>query len=578
MAKKKYLNVDSAGYKLEETISEHTGEANQIVVTNEDGYIDSSLINIQLPEPQEQDQNHYSQGIHQGLIFKVNDGKYTLNNNTVIESSSKSFNLPKNTKSYIYVEISTGQIIAGRSFPSNCYKLYEIQAYNDSFVVEKDYREKINLTQLIDDDDANSENKTYSASKINEMFNAGGSGHVIQENYTSIANRPNLNFVGNNIAVVDDLDHYATTVQVSSIVETLELPTEDIREDILYNKDGVLYKHYNGEWIIISKINDEGEGDETDDGDTYTYSAKKIKNLIEDAGGSGHDIQKDETSIDPQQSKLNFVGDNISVYDNNNNESTDVKVNSIITVSNLPVGSDIDENLIYNHNGVLKRYQNGDWITIGEIDDNSEGSINTTYSSDKINSLLSNTGGSGHTIKKDDTTLADQPNLNFIGDNITVTNNSDVESTDVKIDSIIEVEELPTEYDIDQNVFYNHNGILKHFDGVSWNIIGGELHEPNQDYKLGENEQVIDISNLTEINFTEGNTKIEEGVNKVKLTSISNEETFEITDFPTYLVELRPESGLLINILPSSTFQTQLGMIVSLNGDIDDFIIIKKNS
>lgn len=110
--------------------------------------------------------------------------------------------------------------------------------------------------------------------------------------------------------------------------------------------------------------------------------------------------------------------------------------------------------------------------------------------------------------------------------------------------------------------------------GVDFSVI----HTQNTDYKLSDYDQTIDITELISIDFVTGDKAITAGKNKVILTSDNATETFTITDFPTYLVELRPESGLLINILPSSTFQTQLGMIQSLNGDIDDFIIIKKNS
>lgn len=104
------------------------------------------------------------------------------------------------------------------------------------------------------------------------------------------------------------------------------------------------------------------------------------------------------------------------------------------------------------------------------------------------------------------------------------------------------------------------------------------LHTQHTDYKLDDYTQTIDITGLTSINFLTGAKAITAGKNKVILTSGNATETFTITGFPSYLVELRPKSGLLINILPSSDFQTQLGMIVSLNGDINDFIIIKKNS
>lgn len=112
----------------------------------------------------------------------------------------------------------------------------------------------------------------------------------------------------------------------------------------------------------------------------------------------------------------------------------------------------------------------------------------------------------------------------------------------------------------------------------SANQINTIIHTQNTDYKLDDYDQTIDITGLISINFLTGAKAITAGKNKVILTSDNETETFTITNFPSYLVELRPESGLLINILPSSTFQTQLGMIVSLNGDINDFIIIKKNS
>lgn len=102
------------------------------------------------------------------------------------------------------------------------------------------------------------------------------------------------------------------------------------------------------------------------------------------------------------------------------------------------------------------------------------------------------------------------------------------------------------------------------------------IHTQNTDYKLDDYDQTIIITGLTSIDFTAGATKITEGKNRVLLTSANSEETFTITAFPDYIVKLYPESDLIINIVPSKMLNTELGLTISLNGYVNDFVKLKQ--
>lgn len=110
------------------------------------------------------------------------------------------------------------------------------------------------------------------------------------------------------------------------------------------------------------------------------------------------------------------------------------------------------------------------------------------------------------------------------------------------------------------------------------NLVNITTHTQNTDYKLDDYTQTIDITGLTDIDFLTGTEAITSGKNKIILTSSNTEEIFTITDFPSYEITLHPSSGLILNILPSSTLYTESNLVRIIDGNYYEFIKFKKNT
>jgi hypothetical protein len=195
---------------------------------------------------------------------------------------------------------------------------------------------------------------------------------------------------------------------------------------------------------------------------------------ISGGGGGGHVI-KDEGNLRTQRTYMNFTGTGVTVVDIGGTDTTEVQIPAGVSdhtaLSNLNSTSyyhltqanhtDLtdsgDSALHYhatdrnreNHTGIqtaatISGYPNdsskylngvGGWVTIsggpgGGIE---EAPIDGSAYSRKDAGWVVASAGSGHTIQDEGVSRTQRTKLNFIGDGVTVTDNSGADSTDVTI-------------------------------------------------------------------------------------------------------------------------------------------------
>jgi len=149
----------------------------------------------------------------------------------------------------------------------------------------------------------------------------------------------------------------------------------------------------------------------------------RIRGLEESvaSGVPGHIIY-DEGDALIQRSKLVFLGDLITVTDNEANDSTDVNI--------LPPSGGIDGHVIEDNGTPMTQRANlnftGTGVTVTDDDGNDATIIDITVSG----------GGGGHTIEDEGVPLTQRVSLNFVGDGVTVTDDG-VDTTIVTIPAVV---------------------------------------------------------------------------------------------------------------------------------------------
>lgn len=131
-------------------------------------------------------------------------------------------------------------------------------------------------------------------------------GHAIQDEGTPIVQRDNLNFVGSNVVVTDDVGNNATLVTITDVEgHTIQDEGTPVTKRTYLNFEGASVE-----------VTDDAGNDAT----IVTISGGE---------GGGHVIQ-DEGVDETQRTNLNFKGNIVSVTDDVGNDATDVTIAGII--------------------------------------------------------------------------------------------------------------------------------------------------------------------------------------------------------------------------------------------------------